>query len=74
MTQTDGVMHACGHDAHMTMVLGAARLLSAMELPGTVKLILQPFEEGGAGADKMIQEGVFAVNVVNCQGLWPCGP
>lgn len=54
-------MHACGHDAHMTMVLGAARLLTAMEFSGTVKLMLQPFEEGGAGADKMIKEGVFAL-------------
>ncbi len=56
-----GMMHACGHDAHMTMVLGAARALAAVRdrLPGRVKLLFQPAEETVGGAEPMVRAGVM---------------
>lgn len=58
-SEVPGVMHACGHDGHVAMLLGAARLLKEAPPPGRVRLIFQPAEEKGAGARAMIKEGVL---------------
>ncbi|MEP7056202.1 MAG: M20 aminoacylase family protein [Caldimonas sp.] len=59
-SQHDGVMHACGHDGHTAMLLGAARYLAATRrFSGTVHFIFQPAEEGLGGARAMVDDGLF---------------
>ncbi len=71
-----GAMHACGHDGHMAMVLGAVTVLNKIKdtLKGTIKFLFQPAEEGPGGAKPMIEQGVMENPTVDyaigCH-LWP---
>ena len=73
-SEIDGRMHACGHDGHTSMLVGAAHTLSGKRdrLSGTVKFFFQPAEEGGGGGKVMVEEGVADdVSSIFALHLWP---
>ena len=72
-SQNPGVMHACGHDSHMAMLLAAAEELKDKDVPQNIRFLFQPAEEGVTGAAEMVDAGAVPANTVAVFGMhvWP---